>query len=309
MPWPAAGQHPLVQVHEGVQRVHGQAHPGQVHPVDDRADDGRLVSFPVHAALGGVQPGAVPEEPQVLGCLLAVDPGAAGCFAVGAQAAQRGDVAGVAVDAGGEHRVPRGDRDTPEGRAGREFRAAAGDSLRAGRGCGRGGFPCLLAGLAGLLLRLGAGRPVPPGGLAGLLLRFPRLGPGLAGRIAALFLQLRRGEDLARGGQPGCPPAQQVISQVMVDAGRAGHPPHRLLRRGDIDPGSPAQRAAQRLEHPLRAARRPFPDSGERVTPGQPRRYRDRDHARQGEPHAPRVPPVRQPRQPVPQRYGHGGTG
>ena len=117
--------------------------------------------------------------------------------------------------------MPRGDRDAPEGRAGREFRAAAGDSLRAGRGCGRGGFPCLLAGLAGLLLRLGAGRPVPPGGLAGLLLRFPRLLPGLAGRVAALFLQLRRGEDLARGGQPGCPPAQQVISQVMVHAGRA----------------------------------------------------------------------------------------
>jgi len=258
----------------------------------------------------------VPEESQVLRCLLALDLGAARCLAVGAQATQRGDVPGVAVGAGGEYRVSRGDLDAAEGRAGRELGAPAGDSLRAGRGRGRGGPACLPGGLAGLFLRLDAGRPVPPGSLAGLLLRFPcpfpgLAGPGLrrAGRVAALFLQLRRGEDLARGGQFRRPPAQQVTGQVMVDAGRAGHPPHRLLPRGDMDPGPLAQRAAQRLEHPLRAARRPFPDRGERVAPGQPRRYRDRDHARQGEPHAPPVPRVRQPRQPVPQRYGHGGTG
>src|ERR1035441_56804 len=54
----------------------------------------------------------------------------------------------------------------------------------------------------------------------------------------------------------------------MVDAGRAGHPPHCLLRRGDIDPGPLAQRAAQRLEHPLRGARRPFPHPRGRGGPG-----------------------------------------
>ena len=200
-------------------------------------------------------------------------------FAVGAQAAQRGDVAGVAVGRGGQHRVPRGDRDAAEGGAGREFRAAAGDGLRAGRDRGRGGFPlparaalraCFSDSWRGLARsRLAALRALP----------LPAPSPGLAGRVAALFLQLRRGQDLARGGQPGCPPAQQVIGQVMI--AQARDPPHRLLRRGDVDPRPLVQRASQRLEHPLRAARRPFPGRGERVAPGQPRGHRDRDHARQ----------------------------
>ena len=86
----------------------------------------------------------------------------------------------------------------------------------------------------------------------------------------------------------------------MVD--RAGEPPDRLLRRGDVHPGPLVQRAAQRLQHPLRAARSPLPGRGERVAPGQPRRHRHRDHARQGEPHAPPVPRVRQLPQPLPQR-------
>src|ERR1019366_7278275 len=114
-------------------------------------------------------------------------------------------------------------------------------------------------------LAAAAAAGVPPGGLACFLLRFPCLFPGLAGlglrrtgRVAALLLQLRRGEDLARGGQLRRPPAQQVPGRVVVEPGRAAPPPHRLLRRGDIDPGPLAQRAAQRLEHPLRAARRPF---------------------------------------------------
>src|SRR5260370_5142585 len=81
-----------------------------------------------------------------------------------------------------------------------------------------------------------------------------------------------------------------------------GEPPYRLLRRGDADPCPLAQRAAQGFEHPLRAARRPLPGRGERVASGQPRGYRDRDHARHAEPHAPPVPRVRQPRQPLPQR-------
>ena len=130
-----------------MQRVHRQAHPSQVHLIDHRADDRRLVCLAVHAALGGIQPGAVPEEPQVLGRLLAFDLGAAGRFAVGAQAAQRGDVAGVAVGPGGQCRVPGGDRDAAAGRAGRELRAAAGDGRRAGRDRGRGGLPLPPAGL------------------------------------------------------------------------------------------------------------------------------------------------------------------
>ena len=166
-----------------------------------------------------------------------------------------------------------------------------------------GAFPP--GGLAGLLLRPAAHRPRLPGRLAGLVPCFAGLGFGLAGRVAALFLQLRRGQDLARGGQLGRVPAQQVIGQVMVD--QAGDPPDRLLRRGDADPGPLVPRAAQRLEHPLRAARRPLPGRGERVAPGQPRCYRDRDHARQGEPHAPRVPRVGQLPQPLPQRGGRGG--
>ncbi len=114
----AAGQRPLVQVHQGVQGVHGQAHPGQVHPVDDRADDGRLVRFAVlDATLGGVEPGTVLREPQVLGRFLAVELGAAAGFAVGAQAAQGGDVAGVAVGRGGQRRVRGGDRDVAVGGA------------------------------------------------------------------------------------------------------------------------------------------------------------------------------------------------
>ena len=40
--------------------------------------------------------------------------------------------------------------------------------------------------------------------------------------------------------------------------------------------------------------------------PGQPRGHRDHDHARQAEPHAPRVPRVRQLTQPVPQGAGTG---
>ena len=91
----------------------------------------------------------------------------------------------------------------------------------------------------------------------------------------------------------------------MVD--RAGEPPDRLLRRGDVHPGPLVQRAAQRLQHPLRAARSPLPGRGERVAPGQPRRHRHRDHARQGEPHAPPVPRVRQLPQPLPQRAGRPG--
>ena len=91
----------------------------------------------------------------------------------------------------------------------------------------------------------------------------------------------------------------------MVD--RAGEPPDRLLRRGDIHPGPLVQRAAQRPQHPLRAARSPLPGRGERVAPGQPRRHRHRDHARQGEPHAPPIPRVRQLPQPLPQRAGRPG--
>ena len=64
------------------------------------------------------------------GCLLAVDLRAAAGFAVGAQAAQRGDVAGVAVRRGGQRRVPGRDRDAAEGRAGRELGAPAGDRCR-----------------------------------------------------------------------------------------------------------------------------------------------------------------------------------
>ena len=278
--------------------VHGQAHAPQVHPVDHGTDNCGLVRFPVHGALGGVQPGVVPEEPQVLGCLLAFDLRAAAGFAVGAQAAQRGDVAGVAVRRGGQRRVPGRDRDAAEGRAGRELGAPAGDRCR-------GGLAFPLGGLAGLLLRPAARRPRLLGRLAGLVPCFAGLGFGLAGRVAALFLQLRRGQDPARGGQLGRVPAQQVIGQVMVD--QAGDPPDRLLRRGDADPGPLVPRAAQRLEHPLRAACRPLPGRGERVAPGQPRCYRDRDHARQGEPHAPRVPRVGQPAQPLPQRGGRGG--
>ena len=103
-------------------------------------------------------------------------------------------------------------------------------------------FPLLLGGLAGFVLRLGAGHPARPGRLAGLLFRFPcpRPGPaglsfGFAGLIAALFLQLRRGQDLARGGQLTGPLAQHVIGQVVIDQAR--DPPDRLLRRGDVHPG------------------------------------------------------------------------
>ena len=64
---------------------------------------------------------------------------------------------------------------------------------------------------------------------------------------AAPFLQLRRGQDLARGGQLGRPPAQQVIGQVVIDQAR--DPPDRLLRRGDVHPG------------PLAAAGSPAPCS------------------------------------------------
>ncbi len=91
----------------------------------------------------------------------------------------------------------------------------------------------------------------------------------------------------------------------MIDQAR--DPPHRLLRRGDVHPSPLVQRAAQRLQHPLRAARSPLPGRGERVAPGQPRRHRHRDHARQGEPHAPPVPRVRQLPQPLPQRAGRPG--
>ena len=103
-------------------------------------------------------------------------------FAVGAQAAQGGDVAGVAVGRGGQRRVRGGDRDAAEGGAGREFRASAGDGLRRGGDRGRGGFPLPPGGLAGLLVRQLAGSPLPPGGLAGP-------GLGLAGLVPAAFLQ------------------------------------------------------------------------------------------------------------------------
>ena len=88
---------------------------------------------------------------------------------------------------------------------------------------------------------------------------------------------------------------------------RPAKPPDRLLRRGDVHPSPLVQRAAQRLQHPLQAARSPLPGRGERVAPGQPRRHRHRDHARQGEPHAPPVPRVRQLPQPLPQRAGRPG--
>ena len=104
--------------------------------------------------------------------------------------------------------------------------------------------------LACLLFRSAAGCPLPPGGLACPVPRLAGPGFGPAGRVTALFLQLRRGQDLARGGQLGRVPAQQVIGQVMID--QAGDPPDRLLRRGDADPGPLVPRAAQRLEHPLR---------------------------------------------------------
>src|SRR5271165_179977 len=185
-----------------------------------------------------------------------------------------------------------GDRDAAEGGAGREFRASAGDGLRRGGDRGRGGFPLPPGGLAGLLVRQLAGSPLPPGGLAGPGLR-------LAGLVPAAFLQPGRGQDPARGGQLARPAAQQVIGQVVI--AQARDPPDRLLRRGDVDPRPLVPRASQRPEYPLRAARRPFPGRGERVAPGQPRGHRDRDHARQAEPHAPRIPRVRQPAQPVPQ--------
>src|SRR5271165_2856243 len=185
-----------------------------------------------------------------------------------------------------------GDRDAAEGGAGREFRASAGDGLRRGGDRGRGGFPLPPGGLAGLLVRQLAGSPLPPGGLAGPGLR-------LAGLVPAAFLQPGRGQDPARGGQLARPAAQQVIGQVVI--AQARDPPDRLLRRGDVDPRPLVPRASQRPEYPLRAARRPFPGRGERVAPGQPRGHRDRDHARQAEPHAPRVPRVRQLAQPVPQ--------
>src|ERR1035441_553680 len=88
-----------------------------------------------------------------------------------------------------------------------------------------------------------------------------------AGLVPALFLQLRRREDLTGGGQLTRPTAQQVIGQVMVNQTR--DPPYRLLRRADVEPRALVPRAAQRLQHPLRAARRPLPDRGERITPGQ----------------------------------------
>ncbi len=91
------------------------------------------------------------QKNQVLRRFPAFDPGAAGRLAVGAQAAQRGDVAGVAVGRGGQHRVPRGNRDAAGSGAGREFRAAAGDGCRAGRDRGGGGLPLPLGGFAGLL--------------------------------------------------------------------------------------------------------------------------------------------------------------
>ena len=289
----AAGEHPLGQVRQGVQGIDGQADAGQVHPVDDRADDGGLVCLAVHAALGGVEPGVVPEEPQVLGRFLAVDLGAAAGFAVGAQAAQRGDVAGVAVGHGGEYRVPGGDRDTAEGRAGRELRPAAGDGRRAGRDRGRGGLPLLPGGFACLLSPQLAGSPGLPGGLASL-------GALLCGPC--------------RGGVPAASPGTgpRTRRPARPRARTAGHRPgHDLSGRRAAGSSSPTgrrgplpacQRAAQRSEHPLRAARRPLPGRGERVASGQPRGYRDRDHARQAEPHAPRVPRVRQARQPLPQR-------
>ena len=230
--------------------------------------------FAVHATLGGVEPGTVPEEPQVLGRFLAVELGAAAGFAVGAQAAQGGDVAGVAVGRGGQRRVRGGDRDVAEGGAGRELGASAGDGLRRGGDRGRGGFPLTPGGLAGLLVRQLAGSPLPPGGLAGPGLR-------LAGLVPAAFLQLGRGQDLARSGQLARPAAQQVIGQVVI--AQARDPPDRLLRRGDVDPRPLVPRASERPEYPLRAARRPFPGRGERVAPGQPRGHRDRDHARQAE--------------------------
>jgi len=63
--------------------------------------------------------------------------------------------------------------------------------------------------------------PLPLGGLACPGLR-------LAGLAAAPFLQPRRGQDLAPGGQLGRPPAQQVIGQVII------------YRAGERDPASSA---------------------------------------------------------------------
>ena len=231
------------------------------------------------------------KNPRCWGASWPLSLGAAAGFAVGAQAAQGGDVAGVAVGRGGQRRVRGGDRDVAEGGAGREFRASAGDGLRRGGDRGRGGFPLPPGGLTGLLPRQLAGSPLPPGGLAG---------PGLclAGLVPAAFLQPGGGQDPARG-QLARPAAQQVIGPVVI--AQARDPPDRLLRRGDVDPRPLVPRASQRPEYPLRAARRPFPGCGERVAPGQPRGHRDRDHAGQAEPHAPRVPRVRQLAQPVPQ--------
>jgi hypothetical protein len=281
-----------------MQGVHGQAHAVQVHAAGHRADDRRLIGFLIHGALSGGKPGVVPEPAGMLGCLLAVEFRAAAGFAVGAQAPQRGDVTGVTVSPGGKHRMCRGDRDAPVRGAGREFRAPAGDGLRAGPDRGRGRLPCLPGGLTGLFPRPGAGRPRPPGCLAGP-------GPRPAGLVPALLLQLRRGQDLTPGRQLSCPPAQQVIGQVMVN--QAADPPYRFLRRAGVEPRPLVLRAAQRLQYPLRAARRPLPDRGERVTPGQPRGHRRRDHARQAEPYPPPVPRIRQLPQPPPQRGDHRG--
>jgi len=145
----AAGRHPLAQVRQGVQRIYGQAHP--VRSIPSMTGPMTVVSFIfLSTARWAALSRCRARRIQVLRRFLAFELGIAGRLAVGAQAAQRGDVAGVAVGRGGQHRVPRGNRDAAGSGADREFRAAAGDGCRAGRD-GGGCLPLLPGGFADLL--------------------------------------------------------------------------------------------------------------------------------------------------------------
>ena len=206
---------------------------------------------------------------------------------------------------GGEHRVPRGDRDAPEGRAGREFRAAAGDSLRAGRGCGRGGFPCLprasLAFFSALARaarsRLAALRalfcafspwPWPCGPRRGAV---PAAAPGRGSRTR----RPARLSTRTAGHQPGHGPRRPGTRRTVFSDG-ATSTPARLLSG---QPSALSTRCGRLAAHSPTAVNESHPASRAAIATAI-------THAR-AEPHAPPVPRIRQPRQPVPQRCGRAG--
>jgi len=213
---------------------------------------------------------------QVLRRFLAFYPGAAGRLAVGAQAAQRRDVAGVAVGRGGQHRVPRGNRTGPEASR-REFPRPPATAAALAAIAAAAAFRSRLR-LCGCFLTCRA-LPLPPGGLAcpGFALRALPRRRSCSCAADKTSHPAATGATRTAGHRPGHGPTGPA-SRRMVFSDGATYTPAACAA------GSPAPSA------PAAGGRSPFPGRSERVAPGQPRRHRHRDHARQGEPHAPPVP-------------------